>query len=506
MSSFLLPLFLHPKPLLFCLALLAIAVQAQVSPFDYGLREATTGTERFESLRRTHAAALEQGTTVNYDGIDTLFLEIPRGAQSIPLTWHSDFGNTLFIIKNCTHSMALFEKAPALSPVASDIDDSILCAAIDNGDFSHIPQLCEGSWLVEVTDSTRWVEQREGYKYGHYRQELIRIRNGHSLDRPAMPYSSTASKPRLQGRRTETDRPFFVGHIALQRDTASAANINLLDLQNLDSITLQGIVAVTTASRQVYDGLLKIYSCADIFIDTATLVVSGSSDYKGYDLLMNNCRNARIQHLYARNPWGAFGTNNMYNTLLEDCDANRFDIHCYGRDVTMRRCQITDSYNQFSSVYGTIRFDSCRFDNSLPVLIEDSYNAYNHFTLVMRNCWWRLTRDNSLLIRAGRHTDNLSARPELQEKCLPDIDIQGLELQADRGVRRLTLVHYRGKRSQLPVGGIRQISLRDVRLTGARRLPIRICDTPVSLSHPVQAELPNAACTRTTTQTYEKLK
>ena len=241
------------------------------------------------------------------------------------------------------------------------------------------------------------------------------------------------------------------------------------------------------------DRILRLYHCASLTLDSVTLLGSYSrTNHSGYGLLMDNCRNTRVLHLHARSPWGIFGTNNMHNTLLAYSDFDRFDIHCYGRDVTFRHCLQTDSYNQFSSVFGTIAFDSCTFYNFTPVLIESSYNAYPHFVLLMHDCHWHLTRQNHTLINAGHHDTLTPSRPELKAKCLPDIFIDGLSLSSPWLVRP-RLIHYGGPVSPHPVGGISNAVI--LRLAGARRLlpPITLSDKRVALSHPVNLLVTNPA-------------
>ena len=77
-----------------------------------------------------------------------------------------------------------------------------------------------------------------------------------------------------------------------------------------------------------------------------------------------------------------FGNNNVNKAMLQNCDINRFDIHCYGKDVSFEKCSFVDFYNQFSSVYCELYFRSCTFTSFFPILMEYSYNAYTGFDLV----------------------------------------------------------------------------------------------------------------------------
>ena len=71
---------------------IATAAAAQVSPLDYGLREATSGMGRYFALYNAHVDALYRGLEVNYDGIDTLEIELPPKSRRFA----SRCGNTEF--------------------------------------------------------------------------------------------------------------------------------------------------------------------------------------------------------------------------------------------------------------------------------------------------------------------------------------------------------------------------------------------------------------------------
>lgn len=478
------------KPLLAIAATLLLAplCHAQPGPISLlqrGITAAATDSARFRLLRQAHLDALDAGTTVSYQGIDTLRLDIPPGAQPIPLGPHNDFCHTVIQVRNTNSDIFLFQLAPPLLPIPTPIPADSLLAAIDHGNYRSIPALAQGRWLIQVVDSTPWVGQRTGHTYGHYRQELIRTHNGLSPDRPAMPYSATPSRPHLFGRPIGNDTAFLLANITLLRHPASTHKTYLLNLEGQIRVTLRSVTVVTPQSDMTDDRIIRIYHCASVTLDSLTLLGTYSrTNHSGYGLLMDNCRDTRVLHLHARSNWGIFGTNNMHTTILSHCNFDRFDIHCYGRDVTFRHCTQSHSYNQFSSVVGTIAFDSCTFTDFTPLLIEPSYNAYPHFLLLMHDCRWHLTRQRHTLINAGHHDTLLPSRPELRTKCLPDIFIDGLTLSGPPLLRPL-LLHYGGAVAPRPVGGIRHIIV--TRLAASRLMPwpFILSDKKVPLANPV---------------------
>lgn len=75
-----------------CLASIDVnAGNKDVSPLDFGLLQAKNGTERYNCLYQTHCVAIAAGVNVSYRGIDSLEIEIPKNAKSIPLTVNNDF-------------------------------------------------------------------------------------------------------------------------------------------------------------------------------------------------------------------------------------------------------------------------------------------------------------------------------------------------------------------------------------------------------------------------------
>ncbi len=452
---------------------------------------------RFHALRKLHINAMENGIAVSYKGVDTLWLDIPADAQSIPLGSLNDFGGTVLVVRNNSHHLFLFSHRPANGMLSLDSTAAIsydnLHYAIDSGDYRGFPTLREGRWLVEVTDSTPWVAQREGRSYGHYRKELMYVENGFSPDRPAMPYSGSRSHASLRGCPLDDDTLFTFGNLTLLRDSNSTYRTCLLDLNEQTNAYLHHIVVKTPPSTLADDRLLRIYNCYRATLDQVSILGTYStSNHSGYGILMDNCRHTLVQHLYARSAWGIFGTNNMHSTVIEESDFNRFDIHCYGRDVTIRRCRQHDGYNQYASVYGTILYSGCTFSNFTPLIIEASYNAYPYFSFEMVDCDWHLTRQRHTLMLAGRLDNGNPARPELQEKCLPDISLSGLSLTAERRVRTLTLLHYNGTIVPITIGGIRNISISDL---SGNPLRLQLIDRPSSLtlSNKVSLTLPSGS-------------
>lgn len=152
-----------------------------LSPYDYGLKDARTGEERFRVLYTVHQVAKSRGVYVDYSGIGKLYLTIPKDAKSIPLGLVNDFGGVDFIVENRSKNLPLF--------VAENYSTkfSVTKSEIDKGRFRE-PALRKGTYLLAITDDRPWVENRTGYSYGHIRKDILVVHNGKAQNAVIMPY------------------------------------------------------------------------------------------------------------------------------------------------------------------------------------------------------------------------------------------------------------------------------------------------------------------------------
>ena len=156
-----------------------------LSPLDYGLKEAKTDIERYEVLYRTHAEAIRQNQKVSYAGIDTIRIQIPQKAKSIPLPDETDFAGVVIVVKNESRLCYLFKRTENVDSI------SIAASDIDKGRFNTYPQLKRGRILLFIMDATPWVKERIGHKNGSIRKDILYIENGKARNHIIMPYNNT---------------------------------------------------------------------------------------------------------------------------------------------------------------------------------------------------------------------------------------------------------------------------------------------------------------------------
>ena len=404
----------------------AFAAQKVLNPILYGILDAKTPVERYEILYKTHCEAKKAKTPVSYKGISRIDIEIPKGARRIPLTDRTDFAGTSIYVTNNIADVHLFEM--------SDVLDSLEVSKeqIDNGNFTAIPALARGRYLLVLEDTTPWVKQRIGYKYGAIRRDILLIKDGKALNKVVSPYNNDWTRVKAKYRSLPNGEK-RISNLKFFRKRGSKNMTFLMTISNQNDVTLSNIEIHTPKDSLKNDAIFSISNCTNIKFNNVTIDGTYSrKDWSGYGILMNNVWNSSFYNLYGHGNWGVFGTNNVNKATLTRCDINRFDIHCYGRDIYFDHCIIRDVYNQFSSVFGEVRFKRCEFRNCYPIAFGASYNAYTKFNLIVKDCIVKEFRKKTNFIQMnGIDNPNINERPELREKEWPDIYIDGLTIVTD---------------------------------------------------------------------------
>lgn len=401
---------------------LTVTYKGSISPNVYGLQQAKTGEERYEILLRTHKEAVQKGLMVDYRGIDTINLTIPEGAESIPLGSINDFNGAVFNVTNQNHDIYLFSYVNKAEPI------DVPAHLIDKGLFLEIPRLNSGKKLLVIEDQNPWVENRKGYSYGHIRRDILFLKHGKAQNQTIMPYDNPQSLPKCKV--YDLDIPYLkIENLILNRTDNSSYKTFLCKLVGIDNVQINTVTINTPQNDMVEDLAIYIVDCTNVFFENVTINGTYSrSDYSGYGICMNNIWNFKANNLEAEANWGIFGDNNINTVSITNSEINRFDIHCYGRDVSFKQVVFNRLYNQFSSVFGTIEFEGCTFNSFIPVLYEPSYDVQNDHNLVFRNCTFNVKNDRNFLVSLNAITKDRSSRPELFAKCWPSISIKKMKV------------------------------------------------------------------------------
>lgn len=411
-------------------------VSKNVSPYEFGLQEARTDVDRYQSLLAAHQAAIVRGVDVDYSGIKSLCIEVPDNHSTIPLTSNTDFKGCVINVRNKIGDVVLFSR------VATPKEVNINKRQVDSGDFTSVTALKKGLVLLILDDKTPWVENREGYDYPEYRKDILLVRNGKARNNPIMPYNS---------RQTELncsyviirDTSFSVSNVVINRTEDSSKKTYCFFINGAYNVHLRDIEVNTPNGNELWaDRVIKISDCAVVHCDKIRIKGTYSLKEKfGYGFDLDNVYNFTLSDSYGHGNWGIFGANNVNGLYVKNCDLNRVDIHLYGRNVSIRDCQLSGLYNQFSGVYGNIVMERCKFNNFTPLINGASYNAYVPYNLFIKDCVWEATAEKNTLIRMGLLKDIINSREELAKKSWPNVYIDGLVVNIPADVRAINLFY-----------------------------------------------------------------
>lgn len=459
-----------------------------VSPFEFGFGKAKTGIERYEVLLKTHKAAVAAGVNVDYTGIGTIKLEIPKKSSRLPLTQYNDFKGCVFVVKNTSKKCWLFDRRVEGLPIA--IDKRL----IDKGDFRTIDALKRGRYLLIVEDENLWVLQRRGKKYGHPRKDVLLVENGMAKNAVVMPYNNAYSKPKCTYIKLGKE-PLIIKNISIVRDSGCTFLTHIANISGADDVRFENVSIKTPESELTDDRGISIYNCTNVKM--AHVRIEGTyshADHSGYGVFLNNVWNYKSTNMYGKANWGIFGNNNVNVARIEDSQINRFDIHCYGRDISFKNVSFFDLYNQYSSVYGTIQYDGCSYTNFVPVLNGGSYNAYVEHEVVMNDCVFNATSKKNYLIRMGNLKDAMNARHELAEKCLPNVRIKNLVVNMMDGAEVFFVFYGKKVGNGAESIGLSSISIDGLTINPSGERPVKrmmLSNIQIGTKSPIDCQLKN---------------
>lgn len=424
---------------------------------DLGILRAGSGVARYEMLYNAHKQALAEGKTVSYAGIDTLFLEIPKNAKSIELNGSMDFCNVVFKVTNNAKDLSLFTLSGESRSISVDKQH------IDCGNFTEA-ELKKGNSILIISDKNVWSE-RIGHSNASYRKDAILVKKGKAKNSVCSPYNDNQSNPECfyfpASRKTTVVR-----NMHLVRTAESSKKTFLIKVLNRNNISLENLSVRTPSSDLYADHAIWIENSYDVRMNNINIEGTYSlKDKYGYGIQLENVTLFKASNIVGTGNWGLFGTNNVNTPYLSNCDINRFDIHCYGKDVTMENCTIRDFYNQFSCVFGTIKFKGCRFINATPYVDGGSYNTNVKHEVVMEDCVFDASSSNNSIINILHIRSELNGRSALREKYLPDVEIRNLTVNTSVGVKDVYLykigaLDYKGEMA----GG--ETSLKEIKFNG----------------------------------------
>ena len=429
-----------------------------VSPNEFGLNKATNGVERYEAIYNAHKYAVEHNGYVDYKGIEKIDLEIPANPISVPLTSNTNFKGVVFNVTNKQKDFFLFEMVGTTKPL--DVNPTEL----DNGRYTS-PKLNKGVFLLTVEDENPWVENRQGYNYGVNRRDIIYIENQKGCNGPCTTYTTHSSSPKYSYCEVTKKTKKF-SNITLERNALSTYKTQLVHFEYQNNVNIENVHIVTPESPLNGDEAISIYNCTNVTLKNINIQGTYSQlDKFGYGIGMNNVWNVRCGKIVSQSKWGVWCCNNAHKIELHECDIDRFDIHCYGRDVACYDCTFTGMGGTFSSVYGDIKYENCIFNDATPYSNRPDFNAYVGFNLYLNNCTLNPVAKDYRIVNLRRIDNAINCREELMEKRLPNVYIENLEVKSPTDMQGIVLygtdreISYKG-----PVGNVSKIEIKGMRV------------------------------------------
>ena len=456
---------------------------ASVSPLDYGLLDARDGVERFWALYRAHSEAMRLGTGVDYSGVGDIQLTIPPNAKSIPLIKNTDFCGITIEVENTCKDFQLFLMDYSLKEIFLSQD------RLDGDDFRDVEDLQNGTRLLVMEDENPWVKNRKGYSYGHIRRDIRLIENGRAKNKTVMPYgNSLTTKPRCWVVNTNNDQ-IIIENLNIERLATSTYKTFCMRVDGQNNVLITNIKITTPWNTGMYgDGAISLHDCTNVRFEDVTIDGTYSlKDKYGYGIAIGNCWNVTFKRIKADANWGVFCCNNLNTAHLEDCNVNRFDTHCYGRDFSFENCFLHDGGLMMSSVYGKISYKNCTFRDFDPICIRYEYNCFVPFDVEMKDCSMLASKKDKL-IYMGRLTNELSDRPELHVKNWPNLKIDGLRIIPENNIKTIYIYHVGGAVDKnIVVHNINNVNIRGLRIDGD--VEFRLCTQRVSTAKRIKCKI-----------------
>lgn len=473
------------------------SISSELSPYMFGFRP--NQADSYSEIYLTHLAAKELGTSISYNGIKEVNIRVSAGFESIPLTGQDDFCGAIFHITNTqsTGSYILF----TLTGEDDIVPNSITLDNVRNGNYSLDNNK---QYTLFVKDTKLWTARRGATSAeDRYREDVICIRNNKAINYPCTTYDTDVS---IECTLME-DKPYqrYLRNLTAIREDGIGMikfiSIEYCSNMEISNVTLNTFKGNNTPKNGDNAFIMKHCALFNITNMNINNVYSVSGSGHGYEL-------DTVYHIVYDNitgydnNWGIFGANNVNDVAIYNSNINRFDVHCYGRDIKFYNCTFTgNKYNQFSGMYGIISFEDCIFGSQfLPYLQEGTYNAYTFHELIFKNCQFYANR--GLYLFGFEKATN--PRSELADKYLPSIRMEYITYYSSNTFNLISV-----DSPLTPDGNFQgMMGLYDVTVDGLRiastRQNFNIANTPIAILNSVNMNFSN--CNTTNMGSYKEVE
>lgn len=464
-----------------------------------------SGKELFEVLQKWHSDAYRTDAELIYPENMVLEIEVPSEAKSIRLSPYTDFNGCRIIVENkFINNYILF----SLSNKKNERQVKVNCNQINSGDYSSLTQLKSGLKLMRVKDKNAWTHRApEEGDYDIFRQDIILIKDGMAQNMPITDYNEETSNPECYYIDVNEEQK-VVCNLAFERSANSTQRTRLLHITLQNNVMIKNVKISTPyvpqdTNNSLYkeDYCIRVMNSANIYFeDVMVRGTYSTAKTWGYAVNLENVVNSHFLRFDAEAHWGVFGNNNANTVTLTDCRINRFDLHCYGRDVTCIGCvfdnKIDDSHpdqvycqanvlNAFGSMYGTLRYEECHFVKSRPVTLRSYYNAFTAFDVVFKGCVFEIPPSYPCFITTGLLDVVENKRKELRGKCWPNISMNDCKVIVPENMKTLYLFYaLRDSKTTPEIGNLSLLDLRNVKIESPlSTLPFKVSNVNIKTTN-----------------------
>lgn len=389
-----------------------------LSPFMFGFKEGADNS--YSVIYRTHVTANRLNTTISYIGINRVNIMIENNSFiSIPLTGRDDFNNVEFhVTRNYKSEKYNPYYLFTLNGSEDIIDNNITVAQISSGSYSLENNK---QYTLFVKDKVLWTN-RYLSSSGHdrYREDCICIRNNKAINTTCDEYKSTDS---IECTLIE-NKPYirYLKNLIIIReesiDRCFPIKIEYVSNMEISNVILNTIKTSNTPENG--DSVFILFHSTFVTFKNVHINNAYARTDSGHGYELDTCYHIVFDNITGYDDyWGTFASNNVNDITIYNSNINRFDIHCYGKDVKFYNCTFGGiRFNSFGNMYGVVSFENCIFLwQTRPVYLDHSYNAYTYFDIVFKNCQFYC---NSIITVQGIYKE-INPRPELSDKYLPSV-------------------------------------------------------------------------------------
>lgn len=408
----------------------------------------------FSILYKAFQTARQTGVNVNFDGVTKIDIElteedIDRGPIDFD---YIDFKGIEFNIINNVGNLNLFKHINYNEFVNIEIDKSI----IDTHDYSSIPELSNGDFILEVDDTVDWVTRNDPNDERTYRRkDIILIHNGYSENLPIYNYKGDQVVIKCRYIKINPKTKGISNATFIFSNSTYTNMFCLVDDDN--NIQFNNVNIKVYNDNNLNNGVLfTIRSCTNILFENCNFY--GQYDNSGYAYIVNTTGVYNILFSNVKcltDKWHFNGANYTSKMTVLNSTITGLDSHLYNKDYTVRDSIVIKHPINSSGVYGQVVIENCEINEVEISSGGSSYNIFNKHDLIIKNC---VLKSSSSVFNIFQISSEVNSREEIAVKYLPNIYIDGITVIGD------SLVLINLPNTSIPTFyGIKTIQIKDIK-------------------------------------------